>query len=291
MGNPAYRWCFTLNNYDSEEHTAILNAPSVRYLVCGEETGESGTRHLQGFAIFERRLRLQQVKILLGSDRLHLEIARAKNARASEYCKKEGRFREIGELPADNGHKRSRDDLATEFVETIREQGLEGMATFGESNPGVYHYHGHTFLRNFQLSITPAMRPDADVVWIVGPPGVGKSTYAWNRFPKAYSKEPKNKWWNGYLGQSEVIIDDFAKDCVDMNHLLRWFDKFPISVETKGGNIGLLAHKFVVTSNFRPDEVYPYHEQLPALMRRIKVIEKNSRDEEVSEVVYINDSE
>lgn len=51
------RICFTLNNYEETDLTKIIeiadsvgqNGSIVKYIVCGEEIGESGTRHLQGF--------------------------------------------------------------------------------------------------------------------------------------------------------------------------------------------------------------------------------------------------
>lgn len=66
-------------------------------------------------------------------------------------------------------------------------------------------------------------------------------------------------------------MDDFPKEGIDINYLLRWFDIYPCRVETKGGEIELQVRKFVITSNFRPEEVYGQHEQYAALQRRITV--------------------
>jgi len=94
--------------------------------------------------------------------------------------------------------------------------------------------------------------------------------------PDAYIKEPRTKWWNGYLGEKEVIIDDFGPGGIDINHLLRWFDRYKCLVENKGGMIPLLADKFIVTSNFHPCEIFKWgderHPQLPALERRCTFI-------------------
>lgn len=44
----------------------------------------------------------------------------------------------------------------------------------------------------------------------VGPTGTGKSYRAWQEAGfDAYSKSPTTKWWDGYKGEANVIIDEF----------------------------------------------------------------------------------
>lgn len=106
---------------------------------------------------------------------------------------------------------------------------------------------------------------------------MGKSRRAHEELPDAYVKDPRTKWWNGYFGEKDVIIDDFGPGGVDINHLLRWFDRYKCLVENKGGMLPLLADKFVVTSNFHPSDVYKDKEGIPhpqtsALERRLNII-------------------
>lgn len=96
----AKRWCFTLNNYTAAEERHILdNVDSYDYLIVGKEEGESGTPHLQGFVIFKQRLRLANVKLLIGN-RCHIEHTKGTPQQASDYCKKDGDFAEHGTLPS-----------------------------------------------------------------------------------------------------------------------------------------------------------------------------------------------
>jgi len=109
------RWCFTINNYTNEDETR-LQALNPKYLVYGREVGDSGTPHLQGFVIFETRLRLSSAKTQIGQT-AHLEVARGTSAQAADYCKKDGDVFEYGEVPSQG--KRTDWD---EFLEWIKAQ-------------------------------------------------------------------------------------------------------------------------------------------------------------------------
>jgi hypothetical protein len=97
-------WCFTLNNYtdaDIERLSALSDC--VAYLVFGKEVGDNGTPHLQGFVSFKSRIRMGPAKAIIG-ERAHLEITRDVSG-SIKYCKKDGDFTEIGEVPGVSGRR------------------------------------------------------------------------------------------------------------------------------------------------------------------------------------------
>ena len=111
----------------------------------------------------------------------------------------------------------------------------------------------------------------AQVFW--GPTGTGKTHRAWlEAGEEAYIKSSSNKWWDGYMGQTKVIIDEFDGQ-IGITHLLRWMDKYPCSVEVKGGTLPLMATDFWVTSNKPLEQWYPdaSANQVEALKRRVVV--------------------
>lgn len=110
------------------------------------------------------------------------------------------------------------------------------------------------------------------VFW--GQTGVGKSRRAWEEASlEAYPKDPRTKFWDGYRGQEHVVIDEF-RGGIDVAHLLRWLDRYPVIVEIKGASVTLNAKKIWITSNLKPRNWYPDldAETFTALERRLEVI-------------------
>jgi len=120
-----------------------------------------------------------------------------------------------------------------------------------------------------------AMERTAFVFW--GKTGSGKSLRAWTEAGEnAYSKDPRTKWWCGYKGETDVIIDEF-RGSVDVSHILRWLDRYPVTVEIKGGSRPLAATRFWITSNLDPRAWYPEidSDTLDALLRRLNITHFN----------------
>lgn len=136
MANPrAKHWCFTINNYTQQtlERLITFNNNEVVYLVCGKETGEEGTPHLQGFVSFKKKQYLARAKrILLNNEEGHFSVARTiKNS--IEYCKKDDDWfehgtptHEVQEINRQNTNQGKRNDLEL-FKEDVKMH--QGKAT------------------------------------------------------------------------------------------------------------------------------------------------------------------
>ena len=111
-------WCFTINNYTEGDleslETLFEDLSSVKYLVFGLEHTDSMlvreeqlTPHVQGFIYLRDPVSLATVKRTYLGDRAHCEIKSPYSTflQASDYCKKEGRYKEYGSLPMDPQRK------------------------------------------------------------------------------------------------------------------------------------------------------------------------------------------
>ena len=80
-------WCFTWNNYSSEEVTYLTNKLKNEKYLFGEEKGNSGTPHLQGTVNFKSPRSFSSVRKIFKNN--HIEVC--KNWQASlNYCSKDG---------------------------------------------------------------------------------------------------------------------------------------------------------------------------------------------------------
>lgn len=104
-----------------------------------------------------------------------------------------------------------------------------------------------------------------------GRTGTGKSRRAWEEGGEdAYSKDPRTKWFDGYKGEKHIICDEF-RGVIDVSHILRWTDRYPVRIECKGSSMPLSATTWWFTSNLAPGDWYPEldAETKAALLRRL----------------------
>jgi len=274
-GNNRFRhWCFTINNWEPgfEE---ILRRSNPAYYCCQAEIGENGTEHIQGVISFANPRAFSAVrKIIRG---WHVEQMRGTIDQAVAYCTKEETRDpdhpdpwEFGQRPVCAGKAGGRSDLKA--VATLVQSGgtIEAVADTYPVSVILFH-------RGIERLIGLRQRPrdfSTDVYWYYGPTGSGKTRAASAADPAAYWKSPSDKWWCGYEGHETVIIDDYRTDFCKFNFLLRLFDRYPMSVETKGGSRQFRAKVIYITTPKSPRETWNLRcdEDLGQLVRRIKEV-------------------
>jgi len=242
MTNSAKNWCLTLNN--PTDDCLQYDASLMHYLICGLEVGEQGTKHLQGYVQMKSRKTLSQMKdLFVGA---HLEIAKGNQAQNIEYCSKDGLVHDHGKPTGGQG-KRSDLLAVKKLIDETRH------LSFGERLERLREEHYSCYIRSHRsitkdLSFTTPKRNFQTLGFVHwGETGTGKSTTLFEKFPNAYWK-PYGKWWDGYCGQEIVIIDEFY-GWLPFNMLQRLLDKFPMSVETKGGTQEFVSKEIHFTSN------------------------------------------
>jgi len=235
------------------------------------EVGAGGFTHWQIICCYKTKVRLSKVKETFGAQ-THAELSRSEAA--NDYVHKDetsvvGTRFELGDRPI------KRND-ATDW-ERVHKLAREGKISEIDPQIQIQHYRN---LQQIRLDNTKALPGQRETVVYWGPTGTGKSHRAWSEASfDAYPKQPTTKWWDGYQPDfhKNVVIDEFDGQ-VGITHLLRWCDKYPCLVETKGSGQPLAYKKLWITSNIHPLHWYPdgKKSQIDALMRRIVVVELNT---------------
>ena len=102
-----------------------------------------------------------------------------------------------------------------------------------------------------------------------------------DNFPNAYWKQRGN-WWDGYH-HDEVVLMTSMVGYLSILYL-GFFDRYPLLVETKGGQASFCAKTIVITSNALPREWYQNIRNYAALARRIDVVMKFTGENQFIEV-------
>lgn len=239
--------------------------PGICYLRGQLEVGESnGFRHWQALVAFKTKKRLRGVKEVFGRE-CHAEPGRSNAAR--DYVWKEDT--RVAGTQFELGRFAVRRSESTDW-DLIRDSAKKGNLDSIPSDVYIRYYGNIKRIMVDNLQPISVVRT-CYVFW--GGTGLGKSRRAWEEAGlEAYSKDPRSKWWCGYQGQCNVIIDEFRGD-IDVSHLLRWLDRYPVIVETKGAALPLGATHFWITSNISPREWYPMIDEgtKAALLRRLTI--------------------
>lgn len=275
MTRSAKHYCFTVNNYTDDvkqalasKGTELLESGSIVYMVYGEEVGESGTPHLQGFISFSTRKTFNGVKAILPTG-AHIETARGSPAQAANYCKKDGKFAEFGNCPGGSGQ---RSDLSLLYDR------IKSGATYkeiAEEFPSQFLRYRHNILQTIR-DLQPERTAPTNVVVLWGRTGAGKTRQVWDYHNREnIYVHTGEQWFDGYEGQEIVLFDDYNGSEFKLSYLLKLLDRYPMRVPVKGGYVQWNPKQVYFTSNKDPKTWYAnaHEEHQAALFRRINTIQ------------------
>ncbi len=266
MSRRLRNFVFTINNPDEESKTSIEALDST-YVIYQLERGENGTPHYQGYCELRKQTAFATVRDAL--PRSHLEPRRGSQAQAIEYCRKED-SRVDG--PWSTGAPKSQG--ARVDLEEIRQSIDNGksLRDIARDDFAKWCQYRRAFAE-YRSLIEEKRSWKTKVVWIYGPTGTGKSRQAHEEAPEAYVKPP-GKWFDGYNGEDDVIIDDFRAEDIPFSLLLQITDRYPMDVEVKGGFRNWKPKRIFITSNFKPQDLFCMNEDIAPLLRRITEIKE-----------------
>lgn len=269
-GKKWYWWFITANlrerpNDPELEFRKLLQDCKADYGIGQLEKGESGTYHFQCVLHYESAVRPSHFK----SRPYWTKGLSPSQAQPSiKYCTKEdtrvdGPF-EHGKQPRMVAKKQTLEE-AFELLKAGRKKEISGEIQIK------YKRNLDALAASFTI---PVRHETTRGLWIYGEPGVGKSHHVRTTYSDLYIKG-QNKWFDGYMDQKYVLLDDFDKSGKCLGHLLKiWADKWEAFAEIKGAQVALNYERFIITSNYHPDEIWPPEEDKAlnaAITRRFEI--------------------
>lgn len=222
-------------------------------------TEEDGYLHWQVCVSFPKAVTLTYLKRIFGQQ-CHAEGTRS--AAAEEYVWKDD---------TSMGH---RFELGRKAVKRNSDKDWDAVLTSAKAgrfedipSDVIIRCYGNLKKIHVDSLVPTEIVREVHVFW--GKTGTGKSKRAWEEASfDAYPKDPNSKFWDGYRGQENVVIDEF-RGAISISHMLRWLDRYPTIVEVKGSSVVFKAQRIWITSNLDPKDWYPdLDDETKAALRR-----------------------
>nr|WAE43189.1 MAG: replication associated protein [Cressdnaviricota sp.] len=149
----------------------------------------------------------------------------------------------------------------------VQKRAIENKLILTQSMPelidsGVIHMANYVQIRHakelykIDSKVIPTYMPKT-CYWITGDTGIGKSRWVRDTYGDKCYYKPMNKWWDGYKGETVVLIDDFDLKGECLGHYLKiWADCYSFNAEIKNGTIQPVIDTFIITSQYEPQHVF-----------------------------------
>ncbi len=278
--NRLSRFVFTLNNWSEEEYESLkVFALTTRWFIMGKETGlERETRHLQGACVIGKQMEFSSLKRIRGLHRAHIEAMRGTPEDSKKYCSKEDNNPfESGDIPQPGKRSDLHDvcdkiNAGATILDLARDEDARAMGVV------IRHFKG---IQNLIHLRCPKRDCPPEVIWIYGATGVGKTRCA-IEFAELVGRgefwisKGTLRWFDGYCGQRVVILDDLRTRHAQFSFLLRLLDRYPMSVEFKGGYTSWTPQLIFITCPKHPEQMWSLRseEDKEQLVRRCSWIEE-----------------
>lgn len=256
-------WCFT--DFELLDWNNIFDSAQFRYLCWGKEIcPNSGREHYQGWLQFKKKKRMNGVKKILGSKKIHVEVCQGSESDNEKYCKKDGKYHTLGEYIT-KGHRSDLDNIKKVLRNgaPIKEIMEENFDLYCRYRNGIKDFHNECAKVN-----TKKFRKVKVVVYW-GKTGTGKTRKAMEKADFKITGDSL-QWWDGYCGEKSILIDEYDSQ-IKCTELLNILDGYQLRLPIKGGFTYANWDKVYITSNIDPNDWHSCakDEHRNALLRRI----------------------
>lgn len=319
------RYCFTYNNptvTGEEFHEFLMSKQDITGSVFQLEEAEEGTPHFQGYFELKVKKTTSATHKMLAPHKMTLLHAKGTKEQNIAYCTKEDTHKEgpwvNGNcVVAKAGNQGQRTDTEA-YAELVLEEG-------GITKKVIEQFKGHTMrygkhaddlvaranaleaeeverefwkeqARQRDAGLIPSGQMQRHLELYFGPSGVGKTSLVkeeviGRKDNKMYTKACGNKWWCGYNGEKDVLMDEFRGDTFGTMEEFNSMTNLGVArLERKNGQVALIAERMYFTTNAHPSmwwkksagEHYNWKDaRFRAVSRRFKMVHWWNDEEEL----------
>ncbi len=258
---------FVFTSYDvSIEKQKFLNNLKYQFLIYQKEAcPTTGRLHLQGYIELKSAKTVKAMSKYLGG--ITVLIAKGSAEQNITYCSKDESASEEdgssfrGGTPKQQGKRNDILDVKRKIL-------------CGTPQEKIADLHFSLWCRNYRAFEKYADMKTLKRNWITkvyiyfGDAGTGKSRLAHMLLNDPWIHSDK-EWFDGYLGQEDVLFDDFNPDIFPLQRWLTITDRYPCQVPIKGGFRNWSPKRIIFTTNYDPQGWYG---GLAQVIRRITEI-------------------
>lgn len=270
------RWVFTINNYteaDCERIRAWAATEECLGISAGLEVGsETSTPHIQGYLIVGKATRKTYFYKTFRGDKkckFWMDVPRGDWAQNAAYTTKDENVLVWKVPPASEAGKRMDIEDFHQAIKRKPEISTDELAEAGHLKCLAKYPRLRNELRQAYLKKQTREFRNVEVHVRVGKAGTGKTKGPYAEGAYIFD-DYDNGWWDGYDGESVVLLDDFYGG-IKWNFFLRLLDGYQCRLKIKGGFTYAKWTKLYITSNKHPSEWYAKGFP-PELERRITTI-------------------
>lgn len=292
-----HAYCFTYFNYTDEIERALQGCGADYGSYIAERCPSTGRPHLQGYLYWKNKKRGSALLAKFpGTSGANWRVAFGDASSNTVYTTKLDTALAPpvtwGVKPMDASAKGAAGSVAVkEKYKRILQLARAGdFDTIEDEFPYEMYAQKKKIVSHYQDAMSDSVPKviDGDMpgVWVIGPPGAGKSATARGiaevdyGCADPYVKTCKDFWWTGYKFQNTVILDDFDPTCKDLTHEFKtWIDRYKVNVRIHHGMLAINPKHFIVTSQYEIDQCFEDPEVAAAMARRFpKVVRMTKED-------------
>lgn len=244
----------------------LTGLKSTNYIIASKEIAPTtGHEHIHIYVQFKNPLKLS-IKKCEGA---HIDACRGSPQQVQDYVKKDGN------IIFEDGILRKTGALS---IKDVKEMNREDREDLDIRYYNIVKQINHQ--EDMKIDINDWYKEDMKVVYICGPSGSGKSKKAVEVIKEHTDEKINivkhvNNFWEGADGETKTALyDEFRPSHMQASEFINFIDYNKHLMNIKGGEVRNNYNFIVITSIFKPDEIYknlPEEDKIQWL-RRMEII-------------------